>query len=297
MIYDFAVGRTNPATFPLDAFQRAATRAIARDYPQYTAINVASPRLGSFTSNLFIASVEKRMSHGLSVLVSYTGGKVISDSLATPVNFGPIEQANEISFQNGKYNRRINRSVDPDDVSSRAVVSVLYELPFGRGHHFQSSSAVVEKIIGGWQVNTIGAMQTGLPIILRGASNFLSDRPNSTGKSAKLDNPSRNGWFDTNQFINPPDFTWGNIGRVLPDVRTPGTVNWDLSLMKNTKITERVNLQFRAEAFNFLNHVNLGTPNVTFVAGPDGKNRSGSFGLITSARDARIGQMGLKIIF
>jgi len=187
-----------------------------RDYPQYTSINVASPRLGSFTSNLFIASVEKRMSHGLSVLVSYTGGKVISDSLATPVNFGPIEQANEIGWQNGRYNRQINRSVDPDDVSSRAVVSVLYELPFGRGHRY-----------GGWQVNTIGAMQKGLPLILRGASNFLSDRPNSTGKSAKLDNPTRDGWFDTNQFINPPDFTYGNIGRVLPDVRTPGTVNWD----------------------------------------------------------------------
>ena len=61
-------------------------------------------------------------------------------------------------------------------------------------------------------------------------------------------------------------------------MRTPGTVNWDLSLMKNTKITERVNLQFRAEAFNFLNHVNLGAPNVSFVAGADGKNRSGSFG-------------------
>jgi hypothetical protein len=262
-----------------------------RAYPQYTSINVASPRLGSFTSNLFIASVEKRMSHGLSVLFSYTGGKVISDSLATPVNFGPIEQANEISWQVGKYNRRLNRSVDPDDVSSRGVVSILYELPFGRGHR------VTDKLIGGWQVNTIGTMQTGLPLILRGASNFLADRPNSTGKSAKLDNPSRNGWFDTNQFINPPDFTYGNIGRVLPDVRTPGTVNWDLSLMKNTKITERVNLQFRAEAFNFLNHVNLGSPNVTFTAGADGKNRSGSFGLITSARDARIGQLGLKLIF
>ncbi|HTM49933.1 MAG TPA: hypothetical protein VL285_14675, partial [Bryobacteraceae bacterium] len=268
-----------------------------RRFPQYTGVSVASPRLGNFNSHLFIASVEKRMSHGLSVLFSYTGGKVISDSLATPVNFGPIEQANEISWQNGAYNRRINRSVDPDDVSSRGVVSVLYELPFGRGRRFQTSNAIVEKLAGGWQVNTIGTMQTGLPLILRGASNFLSDRPNSTGHSAKLDNPSRNGWFDTTQFVNPPDFTWGNIGRVLPDVRSPGTVNWDLSLMKNTRLNERANLQFRAEAFNFLNHVNLGSPNVSFSAGADGRNRSGSFGLITSARDARIGQLGLKVIF
>lgn len=268
-----------------------------RPYPQYTSINVLSPRLGSFTSHLFVTSVEKRMSHGLTVLFSYTGGKVISDSLATPVNFGPIEQANEISFQNGKYDRRLSRSVDPDDVSSRGVVSVLYELPFGRGQRFQSGSSVVNTIIGGWQANTIGTMQTGLPLIIRGASNFLSDRPNSTGKSAKLGNPSRNGWFDTTQFVNPPDFTYGNVGRVLPDVRTPGTVNWDLSLLKNTRLTERFTLQFRAEAFNFLNHVNLGAPNVSFSAGADGKNRSGSFGLITSARDPRIGQLALKFIF
>jgi hypothetical protein len=97
--------------------------------------------------------------------------------------------------------------------------------------------------------------------------------------------------------VNPPNFTFGNVGRALPDVRTPGTVNFDLSLLKNTRITERVNLQFRAEAFNFLNHVNLGAPNTTFAAGPDGKNSSASFGTISSARDARVMQLGLKVIF
>jgi hypothetical protein len=70
-----------------------------------------------------------------------------------------------------------------------------------------------------------------------------------------------------------------------------------MSLLKNTRLTERFNLQFRAEAFNFLNHVNLGVPNVSFSPGADGKNRSGSFGLITSARDPRIGQLALKFIF
>jgi hypothetical protein len=257
-----------------------------KPYPYYTAVTARLPHLGSSIYHALLFTAERRLSNGVAVLASYTFGKLISDSAIVPSNFGAVEVGSDNGYQNGKYNRRINRSVDPDDVSSRAVVSVLYEIPFGRGHRY-----------GGWQVNTIGAMQKGLPLILRGASNNLSDRPNSTGKSAKLDNPTRDGWFDTNQFINPPDFTYGNIGRVLPDVRTPGTVNWDLSLMKNTKITERVNLQFRAEAFNFLNHVNLGSPNVSFSAGADGKNRSGSFALITSARDARIGQLGLKVIF
>ena len=97
--------------------------------------------------------------------------------------------------------------------------------------------------------------------------------------------------------MNPPDFTFGNVGRTLPDVRGPGTVNWDLSLLKNTRITERFNLQFRAEAFNFMNHVNYTNPNTSFSAGSDGFNQSSGFGTITNARDARIIQFGLKLLF
>jgi hypothetical protein len=140
-------------------------------------------------------------------------------------------------------------------------------------------------------------MQTGIPLVIRGANNFQANRPNATGQSVKIDNPTAQRWFNTDAFVNPPNFTFGNIGRALPDVRTPGTTNFDLSLIKNTRITERLNLQFRGEAFNFLNHVNLGAPNGNFTAGPDGKNSSASFGTINSARDARVMQLGLKVIF
>jgi hypothetical protein len=68
-------------------------------------------------------------------------------------------------------------------------------------------------------------------------------------------------------------------------------------VIKDTRITEHVNLQFRAESFNFLNHVNLGAPNVSFSPGANGRNASASFGTISSARDARINQLGLKVIF
>ena len=270
-----------------------------RPYPYYGMINIRNPRMGSFNSHLLIISVEKRMAHGLSALFSFTGGKVINDSLATPVNFGSIEQANIINFQNA-YNRKAERALDPTDVSRRGVVSILYELPFGKG------PGALNRLVGGWQLNTIGVMQTGTPVVIRGASNNLADRPDSTGVSAKLDNPTRDRWFDTTQFVNPALYTYGNVGRVLPDVRGPGTVNWDLSAIKNTRITERVNLQFRAEAFNFINHVNLGLPNTGgpnssagsgFIPGADGKNRNGAFGTITTARDARNVQLGLKVIF
>jgi hypothetical protein len=262
-----------------------------KPFPYYNAINVRNPRLGSYNSHLFLASVEKRMSKGLTALFSYTTGKILSDSLATPVNFGPIEQASIVGYQNGKFNRRAERAVDPTDVSQRATVSLLYELPFGRGSQFWN------RLVGGWQINTIGIMQTGIPLNVTGANNQRANRPDSTGQSANLSSGSAARWFDTSQFVNPAPFTFGNVGRTLPDVRTPGTVNWDVSFIKNTRIVERANLQFRIEMFNFVNHVNLGIPSTSFSPGPDGRNQSGAFGTITSARDSRTIQMALKLSF
>jgi hypothetical protein len=152
--------------------------------------------------------------------------------------------------------------------------------------------------VGGWQVEGILVLQSGEPLAIRGANNFgIANRPNSTGHSAHLDNRTPARWFDTTQFVNPPNFTYGNITRLLPDVRGPGMNNIDLSVIKNTTVTERAKLQFRAESFNFVNHMNLLGPNVTFVPGPDGHNVSSAFGTITQARDARVVQLALKVLF
>jgi outer membrane receptor protein involved in Fe transport len=267
-------------------------------YPYYGAVNVTNPHLGSYVSHLFLLSVEKKSARGLTLLFSYTAGKLLSDGLLLPQSDFGENSGRESVFQNGKYDRRSERSIDPQDVSQRAVISAVYELPFGAGKRWNPSSAVVRRIVGGWQVNTIGTLQTGLPVSVTGANNqSTADRPNSTGASAKLSNPTAARWFDTDQFVNPPDFTFGNVSRTLADVRAPGSINWDLSLLKTTAITERVKLQFRAEAFNFLNHVNLGQPGAGFVAGANGKNTSGSFGVISSARDPRNIQLGLKLRF
>jgi len=256
-------------------------------FPYYQTIQVRSPRMSHYSSHLMIISIEKRLSNGITAMFNFTGGKVISEGMNSPVDFGAVEQTNEVGYQDGKFNRRLERSVDPTDVSKRAVMSLLYELPF-----FKSN-----KLLGGWQVNTIGIMQTGVPVLVSGANNFLASRPDSTGQSAKLENPSAARWFNTDVFVNPPSFTFGNIGRALPDVRGPGTFNWDLSFIKNTRFAERYNLQFRAEMFNFLNSVNLGLPARGFTPGASGRNISGTFGTIVSARDARNIQLALKLSF
>jgi len=268
-----------------------------KPYPYYSSIGVSLPTLGNSIYHAGFLSVQKRLSHGFVLLASYTKSKLISDSVSVPVNFGPVVQTTTTGYQNGLFNRRAERSIDPTNVAQRLVVSGVYELPIGTGKMFHPSNGAVNAIIGNWQVQSIMTIQAGLPIILTGANNNLATRPNSTGQSAKLDNPTRSTWFNTAVFVNPPNYTYGNLGRVLPDVLGPKTVNIDLSLIKNVQVWERFKVQLRAESFNSMNHVNLGQPNASFVAGANGANSSSTFGAITSAAAGRTYQFGAKIIF
>lgn len=93
-------------------------------------------------------------------------------------------------------------------------------------------------------------------------------------------------------FAVPARFTFGTVGRTLPDVRNPGLAVWDLSVLKQIPITEKRHLEYRAEFFNIFNHVN-------FAALPDANTVFGraQFGTITDAERARIIQMGLKFVW
>jgi hypothetical protein len=104
-------------------------------------------------------------------------------------------------------------------------------------------------------------------------------------------------WFDQTAFVNPPLYTFGSTPRAISQFRNPGAVIVDLSVFKTFNLTEDLKLQFRAEAFNAPNHVNLGFPNTSFVPGANGLNSRVEFGRITSARDPRQMQLGLKLIF
>jgi hypothetical protein len=135
-------------------------------------------------------------------------------------------------------------------------------------------------------------MAGGVPIAIRGAQNFAADRPNSTGVSPRLSSEERTvaRWFDTSAFALPPLYTFGNVGRVLPDTRGPGIFQLDASIHKFFPIGERARVQLRGEAFNITNNVNLGMP--------DGGILSTAFGRIGGTQTpARIVQVGAKIIF
>jgi len=266
-------------------------------FPYYTSVSVRNPHLGNSMYHGGLLRVQKRVSHGFTFLASYTKAKLIDDSVASPINFGSIEQVTNNNYQDGGYDRQLERSVDPTDIPQRLAISAVYKIPVGAGQTFDPHNSLANAIVGGWQAQTIVTLQKGNPVLITGANNNLATRPNSTGISAKLSDPTQYEWFNTAAFVNPPTYTFGNIGRALPDVRNPGFVNCDFSLIKNTTIKERLRVQFRIEAFNLDNHVNLGYPATGFSPGTNGYNQSSTFGQITSARASRIIQLGMKLNF
>lgn len=206
--------------------------------------------------------------------------------------------------------------MDAIDVTHRMSASVLYDLPMGKGKQFFTSGSL-DRLVSGWRVGTIITVESGRPLGISGANNQLANRPNfDPNVSYKVAHASRsslyrNGyleWFNPNAFVNPPDYTFGNVPRMMSNLRGPGFGNIDLSAFKTTHITERVSFEFRIEAYNAFNHPNLPAPGTGFSAGSPadpsnpyaegGRNTSTSFGMITSgAVTTRNVQLGGKIFF
>jgi hypothetical protein len=236
--------------------------------------------------------VEKRFSGGLTLLASFTGGKLMDDASSNNGNFNSNGTSQDANNRHGEW------SLSTADISSRLVISGVYSLPFGRGKHFGKTwSRWQDAFLGGWQFNGIATFQTGIPLSLS-ASNVANifnpgSRPNNNGNSAKLSGSVQsrlNRYFDTSVFSQPATYTLGNVSRTLPDVRNPGVSSFDLSLFKDFKLTEKVSLEFRAESFNAFNRPVFGGPNTSVT--------STAFGLISSqANSPRQNQFALKIQF
>jgi hypothetical protein len=177
------------------------------------------------------------------------------------------------------------------------VISYVYELPFGPGKPFASSGGVVGKIIGGWQINGNTTFQSGFPLQINGGNGSGTfagtQRPNWNGKNPTLSGPVTERllkFFDTSAFSFNAPFTFGNAPRMMPNLRSAGINNFDISLFKNTMITEKLKLQFRAEAFNAFNRVQFGVPNTSI--------NSTAFGVISSQQNSpRNLQLALRLLF
>ena len=264
------------------AAPRVSRAQLLRPYPQFTdIIPLFSTGASSFYHSMQV-TMSKRLSHGLLFEGSYTWAKSIDD--------GESHQ--------DSYNIRADRSLSDIDIAHRFVISYVYELPFGRGRRFgDNAPKAVNWLLGGWQVNGITTFQTGTPLSIS-ASNTTGlfnpvTRANSTGKSGKLSGPVHerlNSYFDKTAFSQPAPFTFGNLSARLPDIRTDGVRNFDISLFKTFTPREWLRVQFRTEFLNAFNTPRFGAPNTSVT--------SSSFGVISSqANTPRQIQFGLKLLW
>jgi hypothetical protein len=191
--------------------------------------------------------------------------------------------------------------------ANQGTISATYELPFGHSQRwFSDVSRVKSKFVSGWQVNGIGTFLSGFPFTPLIGANRSGD-----GDTRNPDRPSLNPaftgpvvtgnpnqWFNPAAFIVPTPGTYGNLGRGT--FTGPGLANVDFSLFKNTSITEKTSLQFRAEFFNIFNRANYGPLNTTVFSITPGSAPvvSPSAGVITTtATFPRQIQFGLKLLF
>lgn len=256
---------------------------LLRPYPQYTQVTAVNPSIGNAMYHSFQMRVEKRFAKGFTVLGAFTAAKNINDTGqdASGPTAGILDHTN----------LRLERSLDPQDVSKRLVLSGMYELPFGRGKWIGNGMpSWANFLVGNWQINGIGSFQSGFPLVMGSTG---GTRPNRVTTGEELSGSAQDRllrWFDTSAFAVPPAFTYGNSSRTTPDFRTHGTANFDMSLFKNFPIRESIRAQFRFESFNTFNRVQFAAPNTTAGAT--------AFGQVTAqANTPRQLQVALKIIF
>ena len=214
--------------------------------------------------------LKRRFSGGLSWDSSFTWAHAISESDTN--NSGAILLGNA-SHSEDPLDRHVDRSESQFSFRRRFTTNAVYELPFGRGKKYMSdASGLTNAILGGWQVTTLSEVRDGIPFSVLagvGITNVgdnltFPDRPNILRKNPVLGHVSQ--YFDPLAYqLQAPGYL-GTAAR--NSVVGPGFVDWDMGFGKTFKVTEKSNLQFRADFFNIINHPNLDLPaNQLYVAG------------------------------
>ena len=250
----------------------------------FSSINVNESASSSNYNGMWL-SANKKLAKGLTFSGSYTFSKSIDTNSVSSSN--PQTQ----DFRNLKA----ERALSDFDARQRFVLSGVYLLPL------KSSGALMSRLAQGWSISPIINLQTGspfspiIPLLADGSGSLAAfDRPDVVpGQPVKLSNPAPELFFNKAAFVRHPG-GFGNAGRNI--ITSPGFEDMDFSLAKMTHLKEGVNLQFRAEVFNILNHPNFTQPTNTVT--------SADFGRITATRTARgdLGssrqlQLGLKVTF
>jgi len=264
---------------------------LLRPYPHWNGVSATNAAFGNSNYHALQTRFEKRFSQGFSLLASYTFSKTLSDGADGLWNNNGAQ-----IFRNW-YCRSCDYSISSYDQPHRFVTNVTYELPLGRGKMLGANwNSVVNALLGQWQVNGILTLSEGQPLRFTNAQNTSfslggGQTPDVTGVNPNLGSKRTiDRWFDTAQFSQPRNFTFGTMARSTAHLRNAGATNLDFSVFKGFRIKERVGIELRGEAFNVTNTPLFGNPG-TIVNTP-------TFGVVTSQENSpRQIQLGLKILF
>jgi hypothetical protein len=246
-----------------------------------------SSNAGVSAYNGLIVKFQHQYSHGLSLLANYTWAKTMS----------MLGGSSNVIGQRGT-DHKADRGLAPYNIPQSLVVSTIWDVPFGRGRQFGNDlNPVLDRVAGGWGLDFIATFNQGNPQEITAPNTtpgtFSDFRANQlcNGNRSTLANrnprTNRGYWFNPACFAAPQA---GFFGNSRTDIITgPGQNDWDLALHKNIAVKEPINLEFRMEAFNAFNHAQFLQPNNSVA--------SASLGRISTARDGRILQFGLKLVW
>ncbi len=288
-----------PAGTLLDPANAGLSPDYFRPFKGYAIIR-ETDNVSSSMYNALQVNWTRRFAHGLMFGAAYTFGKSM-DAGSSQRDIIP-----------NAYDAHMMWGPSSFDTRHQLVINYIYELPFFRG-----GSSMTSKLLGGWQISGISQFQTGRPYAI-GASNDYA----GVGELANMDgNPSgtirtlqfwnikgdprilkqfsnsandSNQWFAVTSADGSPIFTPPAPGtfvteRVRNRVYGPGFQNWNLGVFKRFQVNERTGFQFRAEAFNFLNHPNWDNPDIN----PTSK----TFGKVNNKISERQMQLSLRFYF
>jgi len=269
-------------------------------FPEYTGVTEGGGYVGNSSYHALQMKIERRFSHGGTVLAAYTFSKLLGD-VASRTGWLDSGVGAAPGAQN-PYDLRVEKALSGFDSRQRLAVSYAVDLPIGKGEKFLNGGpAVVQKFTSGWSLSGTATFQDGYPLALTASPNVTGFgyglRPNVVpGCNAKLEGPAQsrlNGWFNYSCFTVPAAYTLGNESATDPVLRGPGINNFNFALQKRTRLSERFNLDFRGEAYNLFNRVQFGPPNtgITTAANPTtGQIRS-------QINTPRLLQFALKLLF
>jgi len=231
--------------------------------------------------NALQTDVQRRWKDGV-LSFAYTWSK-ITDDIDGPAGSSPIQDI---------YNLQAEHGIASYDVPHRFVANYVYRLPIGSHGRFLTQMPVVSKAIGGWELSGVTEFQVGLPMAVtqsNGLGGFTgTQRPNQIGAAAlPRDERTITEWFNTDAFTAAPAYIAGTAPRF--PLYGPGINNWDVSLMRNVPIRERIRLQLRGEFYNAMNHPNFKNPNTTLG--------NVNYGKITSDNGPRTIELALRLFW